>query len=43
MVRNAHRVLAAFGDARSRRAMDAVCWADFEEAERLSAEDKEVA
>jgi hypothetical protein len=43
IVRNAYRVLAAFGDVRSRRAMHAVCWADFEESERIDAEDKDVA
>jgi HEAT repeat protein len=33
MIRNAHRVLGALGDERSARAAQAVCWADFEEAE----------
>jgi HEAT repeat protein len=33
MIRNAHRVLAHFGDERSARAQYAVCWADFEEEE----------
>jgi HEAT repeat protein len=31
MIRNAHRVLAAFGDERSKRAVEAECWADLEE------------
>jgi hypothetical protein len=31
-IRNAHRVLAALGDAYSARAQHAVCWADLEEA-----------
>jgi hypothetical protein len=30
-IRNAHRVLAALGDAYSRRAQYAYCWADLEE------------
>jgi len=45
MIRNAHRVLAAFGDERPARAVDAVCWADFEEEEarRAAGKDKEAA
>jgi hypothetical protein len=31
MIRNAHRVLAALGDAYSQRAQHAYCWADLEE------------
>ncbi len=31
MIRNAHRVLAAFGDEYSQRAQHAYCWADLEE------------
>jgi HEAT repeat protein len=36
MVRTAHRVLGALGDERSARAAQAVCWADFEEAEMVA-------
>ena len=31
MIRNAHRVLAALGDAHSARAQDAHCWADLDD------------
>jgi hypothetical protein len=34
MIRNAHRVLAALGDAYSQRAQYAYCWADLEEEDR---------
>jgi hypothetical protein len=38
-VRNAHRVLAAWGDAYSRRAVNAHCWADLEEEDARLAEE----
>ena len=43
MIRNAHRVLAAFGDAYSQRAQHAYCWADLEEDCARDDAEKEVA
>jgi hypothetical protein len=36
-IRNAHRVLAGLGDAYSRRAVTAHCWADLEEENAIAA------
>ena len=41
MIRNAHRVLAALGDAYSKRAQYAYCWADLDE-EQPSTESRDV-
>lgn len=43
MIRNAHRVLAAFGDEYSKRAQHAFCWADLEEDVALHDAEEEVA
>jgi hypothetical protein len=43
MIRNAHRVLAAFGDEYSKRAQHAYCWADLEEDADLHDSEEEVA
>ncbi len=36
-IRNAHRVLAALGDAYSKRAVGARCWADLDEEDAIAA------
>ena len=36
-IRNAHRVLAALGDAYSRRAVRACCWADLDDEDAIAA------